>query len=128
MAWPRALRPIRGLDRDGGFVYPRRAPSQQRTLIVYDLSLITPDHFESLLGQELPLAGTDHALQVHSVERLRSPSPRPAPFSVVLLAPAGMSGAQGMYTLVHPVLGELPLFLVPIEPESGRSRLELVFN
>ncbi len=95
---------------------------------MYDLSLVTAEHFEPLLGQGLPLAGTEHALVVHAVERLRSPSPRPSPFSVVLLAPPGLSGSQGVYTLVHPVLGELALFLVPIEPEHGRSRLEIVFN
>ncbi len=95
---------------------------------MYDLSQIMPEDFESLCGSELPLANNEHRLKVDSIERLRSPSPRAAPFSVTLLAPEGMRGGQGLYTLVHPALGELALFLVPIEPKDGRSRLELVFN
>ncbi len=93
-----------------------------------DLSQITPEDFESLRGCDLPIAASEHSLQVDSVERLRSPSPRPTPFSVTLLAPEGLQGDQGMYTLIHPTLGELALFLVPIEPSQGRSRLEIVFN
>ncbi len=95
---------------------------------MYDLSLITPEDFESLRGTELPLASSEHTLKVDAIERLRSPSPRAMPFAVTLLAPEGLRGDQGMYTLVHPSLGELALFLVPIEPKEGRSRLEAVFN
>lgn len=95
---------------------------------MYDLSLIVPDDFESLLGSKLPLAESEHALEVAQVERLPSPSPRTAPFSVTLLTPEGLHGRQGEYVLVHPKLGALTLFLVPIEPKDGRSRLELVFN
>lgn len=95
---------------------------------MYDLSLITPEDFESLRGSQLPLADSEHSLKVDSVERLCSPSPRPAPFSVILLAPEGLRGDQGLYTLIHPALGEMALFLVPIEPKEGRSRLEIVFN
>ena len=95
---------------------------------MYDLSKVTPEHFECLIGTLLPISNSDHALEVRSVERLRSPSPRPEPFSVTLLTPTGLQGPQGMYTLVHPDLGELALFLVPIETKDGRSRMELVFN
>jgi hypothetical protein len=95
---------------------------------VYDLTQITPEDFESLCGSELPLANTEHRLKVQSIERLRSPSPRAVPFSVTLLAPAGTRGDQGIYTLVHPTLGALELFLVPIEPRDGHSRFEIVFN
>jgi hypothetical protein len=95
---------------------------------VYDLSQIVPEDFESLRGCELPLADTGYSLMVQSIERLNSPSPRQAPFSVTLLAPPGMSGKQGMYTLIHPTLGALSLFMVPIQPQDGRGRLELVFN
>ena len=115
------------LDRHAPFVYDRPCHSSGSTAL-YDLSQIVPEDFESLRGSELPLAHTEHALQVDSVERLRSPSPRPAPFSVTLLVPEGLRGNQGIYTLIHPALGELELFLVPIEPKNGRSRLELVFN
>jgi hypothetical protein len=95
---------------------------------MHDLSLIVPEDFETLLGSELPLAGTEHALEVALVERLPSPSPRAEPFSVTLLTPQGLQGHQGEYVLVHPRLGELSLFLVPIEPKDGRSRMEIVFN
>ncbi|MBK8506532.1 MAG: hypothetical protein IPL46_32645 [Saprospiraceae bacterium] len=36
---------------------------------------------------------------------------------------------QGIYNLIHPVLGNLPLFMVPLGPESdGRMQYEIIFN
>ncbi len=95
---------------------------------MYDLSQVTPEHFESLVGGRLPLVKSSHAFEVKSVERLRSPSPRVSPFSVTLLAPPGTRGVQGIYVVEHPDLGQLELFLVPIETSADRLRFEAVFN
>jgi len=35
---------------------------------------------------------------------------------------------QGMYTLVHPQMGECELFLVPIGPDASGMRYEAIFS
>ncbi len=95
---------------------------------MFDLKDLTPEHFQSLLESELAIEGTDQALVLESVELIRSPSPRGQPFSLTLRAPEGKSGPQGIYHLVHPQLGTLPLFLVPLELKNGSVRFEAVFN
>lgn len=93
-----------------------------------DLAELRPEHFEDLLGQGLPIADTEFVLTLKSVDRLKSPSPRGQPFSLTLLAPANAHGGQGLYRLVHPTLGVLEIFLVPLAPTDGRPQFEAVFN
>ena len=95
---------------------------------MFDLKDLTPEHFRPLIGNALSIEGTDHALVVEAVELIKSPSPRGQPFSLTLTAPGGLRGPQGIYRLLHPELGVLPVFLVPMEPKQGGFRLEAVFN
>ncbi len=95
---------------------------------MFDLKDLTPEHFRPLIGNALSIEGTDHALHVESVDLIKSPSPRGQPFSLTLVAPVGLKGPQGIYRLLHPELGVLPVFLVPMEPKPGGFRLEAVFN
>lgn len=50
------------------------------------------------------------------------------PFSLIFSGPAGLSFEQGTYTLEFDVLGEVPIFLVPVGIEDGAMQLEAVFN
>lgn len=93
-----------------------------------DLSELQPEHFESLLGQELPIVDSPLAFTVGAVDRLKSPSPRGTPFSLTLKAPPRARGGQGLYRLQHPQLGEIEIFLVPIAPVDGVPLFEAVFN
>ena len=93
-----------------------------------DLRDIGPEHFEPFARQPLSLHDSPHALTVELVQRLQCPSPRAVPFSVVFRLDPGIAGAQGVYRLDHPQLGPLDVFLVPIEPRDGQTRLEAVFN
>jgi hypothetical protein len=95
---------------------------------MFDLKDLTPEHFQPLVGREIAIDATDQSLTVDAVDLLKSPSPRGQPFSVTLRAPAGKTGPQGIYNLVHPELGVLPLFLVPLEIKNGSTRFEAVFN
>lgn len=95
---------------------------------MFDLADLKPEHFETLIGTRLPLVDTDFAFEIATVERLVSPSPRGTPFSLILLAPPQTRGDQGIYHLQHPELGILPLFLVPIDVQNGRTRFEAVLN
>lgn len=96
--------------------------------IVFDLSELKPEHFDDLIGMQIPLTGSELALTLKSVDRLKSPSPRAQPFSLTLQAPINTQGSQGIYTLAHPQLGALEVFLVPIAPVDGFPRFEAVFN
>ncbi|MBL8297028.1 MAG: hypothetical protein JNN30_01665 [Rhodanobacteraceae bacterium] len=93
-----------------------------------DLNDLKPEHFEHLIGQAMPIVDSEFAFEINAVERLKSPSPRGAPFSLLLLAPARTRGGQGVYHLTHPELGVLPLFLVPIDMVGDRTRFEAVLN
>jgi hypothetical protein len=95
---------------------------------MFDLAELKPEHFESLIGANLPIADSDFSFEIGAVERLVSPSPRGTAFSLVLLAPPKTRGDQGIYHLQHPELGVLPLFLVPIDVQNGRTRFEAVLN
>lgn len=93
-----------------------------------DLSKLTPEHFDDLIGMQFPLAGSELAFILTAVDRLKSPSPRAQPFSLTLQAPVGARGSQGVYALSHPHLGVIEIFLVPIAPADGFPRFEAVFN
>jgi len=51
-----------------------------------------------------------------------------APFSLIFRGPANLLLDQGTYPFVHPALGSLPLFLVPIGPDAEGLCYEVVFN
>jgi hypothetical protein len=51
------------------------------------------------------------------------------PFSLHFLGPAeGLLVPQRTWTLVHPALGRLDIFLVPLGPAQGRMRYEAIFS
>ena len=95
---------------------------------MFDLKDLTAEHFQPLVGTEIAIDSTDQTLTVEAVNLIKSPSPRGQPFSITLHAPTGKSGPQGIYNLVHPDLGVLPMFLVPLELKNGSLRFEAVFN
>ena len=68
------------------------------------------------------------ALTVVETRDLPSPSPREAPFAVVLEGPHDPVLPQATCSLQHPRHGVLELFIVPIARDSARTRYELIFN
>ena len=50
------------------------------------------------------------------------------PFSLQFLGPEGHRLEQRTWTLEHPVLGRLDIFLVPLGPVEGRMRYEAIFS
>jgi len=55
-------------------------------------------------------------------------SPRVENFSLLFRGPMSPFFPQGMYRLIHPKLGELGIFLVPMGPNGGGMEYEAVFN
>jgi hypothetical protein len=50
------------------------------------------------------------------------------PFSLHFLAPDAAHLEQRTWTLLHPALGRLDIFLVPLGPVQGRMRYEAIFT
>ena len=95
---------------------------------MFDLKDLTPAHFQTLIGSSITIENTEDALRVESVQLIKSPSPRAQPFSTTFSAPVGKAGSQGIYHLLHPELGVLAIFLVPLEQKDGVLRFEATFN
>ena len=72
--------------------------------------------------------GGNVALTVVETHDLPSPSPRAAPFSVVLEGPATPLLPQAIYPMLHPRHGRLDLFVVPIARDAAHVRYEVIFN
>ena len=95
-----------------------------------DIATFTP-----LVGEEfsvgLEAGGGDPVLRLLEVSPLPSwpGAPRADPFSLVFAGRRGIALAQGIYSVSHPGLGSLDLFLVPIAPDAtGDPLYESVFN
>ncbi len=73
-------------------------------------------------------AGAKLPMEVLQLRELPPISPRAKPFAVVLAGPASPMLQQGIHTLVHPALGRLDLFMVPIGRDAERTRYEIIFN
>ena len=92
---------------------------------------ITHKSFESIVGETVDLqAGeTDFQAEVEAVNLLREyPEQVRQPFSVVLQSHDEVNHGQQMYKLSHPGLGDLSLFLVPIEAGERGIVYEVIFN
>jgi hypothetical protein len=90
------------------------------------------EEFEAIVGQGVRLSRDAAAseLEVAEARLLANPSPRAqAPFVVTLRENgAKLAFAQGMYTLHHPTLGPVELFVVPVGPDGKGMCYEITFN
>ncbi|MEZ5581635.1 MAG: hypothetical protein R3F37_01575 [Candidatus Competibacteraceae bacterium] len=78
---------------------------------------------------DLEAGGHRHAVRVAEIRRFEPHSERPeAPFAVILSASLDCRLPQGTYRLHHPTRGPLDLFMVPLGPDDGAMRYEIVFN
>lgn len=90
--------------------------------------------------QELP-ASKDFAAHLHTAFKIETPvalelelsavhdrsNAQLEQFSVIFTGPASPWLRQGTYTLLHPKMRELALFLVPLGPRDGCMVYEAVF-
>ncbi|MGZ8216189.1 DUF6916 family protein [Methylomagnum sp.] len=63
-------------------------------------------------------------IKEHAAHAMRSDTP----FTLTLATPPEWGFPQGTYSLEHPKLGELSLFMVPIGPCEEGMRFEIIFN
>lgn len=102
------------------------------------LETLTLETFSPHVGEtfRIPLQG-DQSIELELVDA-RSlfdsyagrPGPRTAraPFALVLKGPAAPVLPQRIYPLEHATIGRHELFIVPIGPDQGRMRYEVIFT
>ena len=98
-----------------------------------DIGDVTVETFAGREGQAFTIQFADARLELTLAEVGRPPehwgrSERRAPFSVVFRGPLEHVLPQRVWPLDHEELGQLELFLVPIEPKDGDMRYEAVFT
>ena len=96
-----------------------------------DLGALTPDDFESCLGQDFAVTidGSDPVVfTLTTVDRRGlQPGYRP-PFSLLFAGPPTPVRPQGIYHLEHPTMGPLDVFLVPVGADQAAVTYEAVFT
>lgn len=82
--------------------------------------------FSTQIGDGIEILMVLDTVQRHAP---RSHGGRAEPFSLLFSRTPGAPIPQATYSLAHPELGVLDIFIVPIGPdETGRQRYEAVFN
>src|SRR4051812_29343833 len=91
---------------------------------------LTAGDFEPLGHEAFQLAagGAELELTLIEVKRLGTALRQGGAFSLLFVAAAGPFLPQATYTLTHPKLGTIELFLVPIGPSHGGNGYEAVFT
>ena len=94
------------------------------------LAAMTAESFEPHRGETFTLlaGGSELALTLAAVQRLGNAVRAGGAFSLQFSGPAGPIVPQAIYPLRHRALGTLELFLVPLKPEGGSSRYEVIFT
>ncbi len=95
------------------------------------LDQVTREDFANLDSEALDLTIADRHChpQVVALQEFSAHSGRVhAPFGVVLATPPDWRFPQGIYSLRHPQLGVLELFMVPIGPCGQGMGYEIIFN
>jgi hypothetical protein len=79
-------------------------------------------------GLSIEHEGRQIPLTVVETRDLPGSSPRAAPFAIELEGPATPLLPQAIYPVLHPLLGRLDLFVVPIARDAAHARYEVIFN
>jgi hypothetical protein len=95
--------------------------------------ILKPDDFRNLpapLRLDAPAPGGPVPVEfaVESLSLLPPHRFREEPFSVILVGPPSPLLPQATYALVHPRLGTLDVFLVPVARGASDARYEVIFN
>lgn len=98
------------------------------------LERLTVDDFTPWLGAPFELLDGDVPI-ASELAWARSVGERPVlgsarrwTFSIGFRTPREVRLPQRIYGVVHPRLGRLDLFLVPVQPDAGGNLYEAVFN
>ena len=95
-----------------------------------ELSALTPKDFEPHNGEAFRLAGPNGTLELKllEVKRLGTALRDGGAFSLTFQSAPGPFLPQAIYPLVHPALGTLEIFFVPLGPKNGGNQYEVIFT
>jgi len=96
------------------------------------LESLTSDSFAGRIGETFRIH-VDPTTSIDVVLSEVSERPRPAgfgraPFTLLFHGPKDAILPQRIYSVEHPVLGVLPIFLVTVGPDARGMRYEAVFS
>lgn len=99
----------------------------------YDLSKITADDFKSHLNKNIDVyfnPGQPVALEVIEVELTKNYSVLERESFSIVFRMNGENGfyPQGTYSVAHPELGQIDIFLVPLGPDANGMRYQTIFS
>ncbi|TXH70602.1 MAG: hypothetical protein E6Q88_08290 [Lysobacteraceae bacterium] len=97
------------------------------------MELLTLEHFAGCLNETFSAALNDMDVPFVLVEARPLPTrpqqnPMRAPFSLLFRNTSSFLFPQQTYTLRHPRVGEVGIFLVPVAQERGGFLYQAVFN
>lgn len=99
------------------------------------LESLSLERFEPHVGSTFVLDPDGDRVELTLVEASSTDPHETAPdgpgrraFSLLFRGPSGLVVEQQIWTLDHPQLGRLGLFLVPMQPDAEGSYLEAVFT
>lgn len=101
------------------------------------LAELTQSQFSGYLGDAFRIEGElevcmnlqlIEATHLSSGRHTKSNGQRPEPFALVFQGPQNSPLDQAIYRLQHEHLGELPVFLVPIDQDEEGVYYEAIFN
>jgi hypothetical protein len=103
-----------------------------------DLGALTLEHFSGHVGDTFTVgalvdptgAPATLAIKLAEAEQL-GPAPsddQREPFSLMFTGPMETMLMQGIHQLEHADLGELGIFLVPVQPDHGQARYQAIFT
>jgi hypothetical protein len=98
---------------------------------VRDLAALTADDFEAAVGTTFDVACPETEpteIRLESVARGPERAGSRQPFALHFRGAPSLGLDQGIHLLVHPVLGELEIFLVPVGADTDGRSYEAVFN
>jgi hypothetical protein len=94
------------------------------------LERLTASDFRPHVGQPFPIIGEEGevAAVLTEVREIPAGGPRSEPFAIILRGPIAPLLPQRTYAVVHPNLGRLELFLVPVKRVADGIEYEAIFN
>ncbi len=94
------------------------------------LAALTIDDFAPWRGQTFRVLapGRELDMELAEIRPLGRAVRDGGAFSLLFLAEQGPVLPQSIYPTVHPTLGRLEIFIVPLGPQNGRNAYEAVFT
>ncbi len=96
------------------------------------MELLTLEHFAGCVNETFSATLSDMEVPFVLVEaaplQVKANNPMRAPFSLLFRNTSAFLFPQQIYTMRHPRVGEIGIFLVPIAQERGGFLYQAVFN